>query len=45
MNNVTAVAGVKTKNKEFTDVSRLLIYLALTFLISFKWFRANRCAD
>ena len=38
MNNVTAVAGVRTKNKEFTDVSRLLIYLALTFLISFTWF-------
>ena len=38
MNNVTAVAGVRTKNKEFTDVSRLLIYLTLTFLISFTWF-------
>ena len=38
MNNAVAATEVKTKPGEFTDVSRLLIYLALTFLISFSWF-------
>ena len=38
MNNAVAATEVKTKPGEFTDVSRLLIYLALTFSISFLWF-------
>ena len=38
MNNAVAATEVKTKPGEYTDVSRLLIYLALTFSISFLWF-------
>ena len=38
MNNALAAKEVKTKTKEFTDVSRLLIYLVLTFSITFIWF-------
>lgn len=38
MNNAVAATKAKTKPGEFTDVSRLLIYLALTFSVSFLWF-------